>query len=251
MAITTEGRQLTERFRQQQLAIRGKTGRDIAKAWKAFDPRSIRSYGDFVALATLIVNERHNESSELGTAYYNLFRQAEGFGGVLQTIAALPLDPDNIIGSLRATGLATALSALFKGESVGAASLKGLVAASGSASRLALNGGRDAVMLTMGNDRAARGWARVTSGSPCSFCAMLASRGPTFESRRTANFRAHDWCVCQPEPHYEGSAWPGKGREFERIWKDATRVALERGEDTTVVFRRRIEGRPDPPLNEE
>lgn len=246
MARTEEGRLLTQRFRREQLGLRNRVGADLSEAWKIFNPSRIESYGDFVTIATALIIQRHGESSDLGTAYYNLFRQAEGVGGAINVVGAMPLDLDNIVSNLRATGLATALSALYSGESIGAASVKGLIAAVGASTRLALNGGRDAVILTMGNDALTTRWARVTSGSPCSFCAMLASRGPSFASEDTASFRSHSHCVCQPEPHYEGSHWPGNARNYRSMWEAAAKKAEETGEDPAVVFRRQIEGRDDP-----
>lgn len=252
MARTEEGTLLTQRFRREQLGLRNRMGADLSEAWKVFDPSSIASYSDFVTIATAVINQRHGESSDLGTAYYNLFRQAEGVGGAISVVGAMPLDGDSIIDNLRATGLATALSALYSGESIGAASAKGLIATIGAATRLTLMGGRDAVILTMGNDALTTRWARVTSGSPCSFCAMLASRGPSFASEDTASFRSHSHCVCQPEPHYEGSHWPGNARNYRSMWEAAAKKAAETGEDPAVVFRRRIEGREDPkPATEE
>ncbi|WP_338932629.1 hypothetical protein WEB32_29640 [Streptomyces netropsis] len=60
------------------------------------------------------------------------------------------------------------------------------VTAAGAADREAIRSGRDLIDRAVQEDRRALGWARVTDGNPCSFCAMLAARGAVYKSRATA-----------------------------------------------------------------
>lgn len=40
------------------------------------------------------------------------------------------------------------------------------------------------------------GWARITSAGCCSWCSMLAARGPVFRTKDSAGFEAHRHCQC-------------------------------------------------------
>src|SRR5690606_32229579 len=113
-----------------------------------------------------------------------------------------------------------------------------------AAMRHALNGGREAIIRSVNADRLALGHARATSGNPCSFCAMLASRGPVFKDdgfdRSDPRFsgpgeaKVHDNCTCSLEPVYHrDTGWPPGSERYRDLWKQAK---AEEG-DTTTNFR--------------
>lgn len=52
-------------------------------------------------------------------------------------------------------------------------------------------------------DPAAVGWQRVTSGSGCRFCRMLAGRGAVYRAN-TARFASHPGCSCTAAPVFDG-----------------------------------------------
>jgi len=113
-------------------------------------------------------------------------------------------------------------------------------AAAGSATRHVLTGGRRSLLTLVEADPQALGWARVTDGDPCAFCAMLASRGPVYGSEAAAGFSAHDACACTAEPVYSRQApWPGRAREFQELWRETTRNTS--GRDSINAFRRAYE----------
>jgi hypothetical protein len=136
---------------------------------------------------------------------------------------------------------------------------RALVQASGAASRHVANGGRLATLRAIDRDDVVKGYIRVTKEDPCYFCAMLASRGPVFRSewqaggsnrrgRRNAQagvpflgeglFKVHDHCRCTVEPVMFGDAnWPGRGREFQKLWNDNIRGRYT-GEDAIRAWRR-------------
>ncbi|MFD7101925.1 VG15 protein [Streptomyces celluloflavus] len=64
-------------------------------------------------------------------------------------------------------------------------------AVAGAADRDAQMGGRDLMQESSHADRAVIGWARVTDGDPCWFCAMLASRGAVYRNAWTARYQGH------------------------------------------------------------
>ncbi|MDR6868709.1 hypothetical protein J2Y69_003333 [Microbacterium resistens] len=65
----------------------------------------------------------------------------------------------------------------------------------GSAKRQIINASRDHLIAISKAHKKIKGWARVSDGNPCGFCAMLVGRGPVY-SEDTANFDAHDRCGC-------------------------------------------------------
>lgn len=229
MARTAEGAALTRQHRTQQLALRASVLRDLALIWPTWEPGDVAGFADFLDLARVLIESRHADSSGLAAAYFRAFRAAEGVGGAATPRLAARLPFADIAASLRATGLAGTLRAMRAGQSPQAAARNGFVQASGSAARLVLAGGRDTVIASTRADRQATSWIRVTSGTPCAFCAMVASRGPEFGSERAAGFQAHDHCACQAEPYYRGSKLPPASERFAEQWTAAQRAARESG----------------------
>lgn len=79
---------------------------------------------------------------------------------------------------------------------VGDAMSKAADNAAGRAVEIALDGGRNLAYDTAARDRVAIGWRRVTDTNPCSFCAMLASRGTVFKE---GSYAASDARFDPPE----------------------------------------------------
>lgn len=115
---------------------------------------------------------------------------------------------------------------------------KGAVSAAGSAVKTAMDGGRQLVDSEVAADMVAKGYQRVTDGDPCSFCALLASRGPVyddgsfpgsdkflapaeFEDATGSNSvaRVHDHCRCGLVPVYSSfSPVDPWGKVALRVW---------------------------------
>lgn len=82
----------------------------------------------------------------------------------------------------------------------------------GSMTRMVNNGGRQAITDAVEADPDAVGWMRVTDADPCSWCAMMASRGAVYTNAESAGrakndrfvgegaFKWHDHCGCQAVP---------------------------------------------------
>lgn len=139
--------------------------------------------------------------------------------------------------SLQVTGPGELKRRAARGESEVQAKHGGLKVVSGSASRHVLTGARETTLTLVKADSRALGWARVTDGDPCYFCALLASRGPVYKSRASAGFQPHDACACVPEPVYSrNAAWPGDARQYQRLYYQATRGYS--GKDAIRAFRR-------------
>lgn len=239
MAATLAGAQLTVQHRSAQLALRAVTLRQVLRVWPAFDPEHIATSWPPVETALMsVIGQRRKDSATIAAGYFEAFRAAERIGGT-----AAPVLSAFDVGataraetSLQVTGYVTTerLTALRHPDPARTA----LVRVSGAVARHVLDGGRETLLASVRADRRALGWARATSGNPCSFCAMLASRGPAY-GERTGDFQSHDHCACSLEPVYRrDQEWPAGSRDYQRLWQEAT--GKLNGENARHAFRRAI-----------
>jgi hypothetical protein len=239
MARTPEGKLLTDLHRRQQMALRASVVRDVMKLWPAWQPSKPDSYQAFERAMVLLVQSRSVQSAAISARYYEMFRAADAPGR--QIARTVPLaaarDEAEIRASISVTARAGVHTALGAGQTYEAAMRNGLVRVSGAASREVLNAGRDTILEEVKRDPRSQGWARVTGADACPFCAMLSSRGPAY-SESGVDFEAHDHCSCGAEPVYEGSEWPGRGREFQQRWYESDR--------TLNGFRQSMNKTPEP-----
>lgn len=235
MARTDAGAVLTVQHRQTQLRLRARALQDYQRIWPLWqgDPRT---FNRLVEASVPLVRAHHRVSAAVAAAYYDSFRRAEQADGDATPRLAPPVEVERVIASLYVTGRVATGKAILAGQSPQAAMQTAFVRTSGALSRHVLSGGRDTLILSAAEDRAAQGWARVTGGEPCGFCAMLASRGPVY-SEDTVDFQAHDHCSCSAEPSYDGSEWPGRAREFRQLWREHA----EGTENPLQNFRRVVE----------
>lgn len=119
----------------------------------------------------------------------------------------------------------------------------------------AIRAGRDLVDQASKRDRRVVGWARVTDGNPCHFCAMLASRGAIYTSRQSAEAvsdgrpndpeglkKYHPGCHCQVVPVYSRNDFlTPEARRLSREWKDVTRG--KSGAEARKAWRQHMEAR--------
>ena len=220
MARTLEGKLLTEEHRRRQLGLRALTMKDVVKvypSWRLRDPETYKRLEDLLVTLTQM---RHSQSAAIAARYYQEFRAVDAPAGTAASVEMTyrGLEEGRIRAAVSATSRAAVWRALGAGQSYEQAMANGLVEVSGAVARLSLNGGRDTITDAVQTDAKALGWARVTGEAPCAFCAMLASRGPVYKEE-TVGFDAHDHDACSAEPVYPGSEWPGRGREFQQMWK--------------------------------
>nr|WP_141564284.1 hypothetical protein [Mycolicibacterium palauense] len=152
----------------------------------------------------------------------------------------------------------------------------GLANSAGAGIRHAMNGGRNAMGRTAERDERLIGWARVTDGNPCYFCALLASRGAVYRKysfnqggRRKWNgtltkadrdFKAnpearelpkgytnvakvHDNCRCQLRPVYSNAqTWDAEALYYRDMWDDISRKHYWKSNDKIIQeFRKAYE----------
>lgn len=246
MALTPQTAALTEEHRQAQLQIQRHTLRDFLLLWPLWNGDS-GTFANLIQATQPLVQTYRSISASLAGAYYTSFRAAEAVSGA-PTVELAPLLPvDQLAASMYTTGQATIRQALSSGRSPEEARKVALVRTSGAVTRHVLNGGRETVLQSAQADKQARGWARVTDGEPCAFCALLAGRGAIYFSEQTADFQAHDHCGCQAIPVYRDTALPSLTRKFRDLYDQSQAAAeasgeLKPGENSTAdrlrVFRR-------------
>lgn len=191
---TGAGSALTALHYRQQLALKAQAVRDAAKLWPVYRYSDRTSWDRMVALAVPLLQARHGLSAAAGRRYFESMALLETGSRVdAPSVAGLPTGL--IIRSLAATGLVGVINGKSKGLSTQAAMQVGFSRFSGGFSRLAVNGGRDAILTAVKSSALASGYERVTSGSPCDFCASLEGEGSAEEA-----FPAHDHCSCTAQP---------------------------------------------------
>lgn len=204
MASSSEADALTRRYRRQQAALRAKVLKDLRRLWPALDWSQIdRTYPAWAAAVGALVQRERRTAASLAAAYLQAFRKVEGAPGEARIIREEGIPPGQLGASLRVTAPVAFKRGIANGMTEEEASNNAFVMASGAVTRLVLEAGRKTLLRSLAEDRHADGWRRVTSGNACAFCRMLAGRGAVY-SARTADFSAHDHCLCSAEPAYGG-----------------------------------------------
>ena len=216
MARTLAGRELTGKHRQAQLQVRARALKDFTRLWPIWTGDEA-SYQQLLQASLPLVRAYNGLSATVAGGYFDAFRMAEDPGGQATPRLPAPLDEALVLGTLHIAGIDMTRRAIAAGASPQAAQRTALVRVTGTVGRHVLAGGRDTVVLSTASDKKAGGFQRVTSGAPCAFCVLVASRGPVF-SENTADFQAHDHCACTGEPAYTGTAPPGRNAEWRELY---------------------------------
>jgi len=174
---------------------------DVARLWRVVDPDRFDETHRLLTLPLqMLVDERRRLSAGLAANYYRQVRREAGITSTFEFTLPGPVDREQLATSLTVTGPVARGKALRQGANVTEAARRAFVATSGSVSRHALDAGRETVLGALRDDpKLEYRWYRVTSGTPCDFCQMLAGRGAVYRED-TAGFKAHDHCGCYPAP---------------------------------------------------
>lgn len=253
MAQTAAGQQLTEAHRAQQLAVRAGTYENLLRLWAVVDPRDLSGTIDvFVRAAVILAGRDFDRSAGVAGRYFELFRRIEGVPGTAGAIVAARPSPEAMADQIRGAALSSIIRARRAGLSVERAKARSLTTVLGTIGKLVLNGGRMTIIGSVARDRQALGWGRVTSGDPCAFCRMLASRGPVYKTERGADFQPHDSCGCTAEVIYRGDGASEQASAYAREWQAAQAAARRDGSassgtanDALNNYRRYLDGGSD------
>lgn len=145
---------------------------------------------------------------------------------------------DSALKALRGAGPNYLKQQAGRGETEQRAMAKGLQVVSGTGVKQVLDGGRDTILELIRSDPSVTRYIRVTDGDPCAFCAMLASRGPVYETAESGGFLAHPSCACTAEPVVVADgAWPGQAAYYKRLWRSNIENKYS-GQDAIRAWRR-------------
>jgi hypothetical protein len=175
-----------------------------------------------------IVGTYGTVAADLSADWYDQARyEAAAPGRFAAAPAAVP-SLEQIRGSVR-----WAVGPLWTPEPNPAAALKNL---SASTLRLMRYSARQTILDATLADPARPRYVRVTSGSACGFCAMLAARGAVYHEGH-AEFHAHDHCHCTAEPSFGDEELPAANRRYAALWRQAS----DAEGDTFSIFRQLVE----------
>jgi hypothetical protein len=190
---------LADAFRSSQALLAMQMVAQVMAVWKQLNLADVRSSWPVLRMALAqAIRQEFTVSAQQANAYFLESRLAAGVTDTppVLTLPEMPVQ-ELITAVLDSTGpyrlLASIKAATQPLPQVFQAS--GTVLA-GAATRLVLNGGRQALLSAVQDDQRALAWLRVTASNPCAFCAMLASRGAVYKSEQSAGFQAHGHCRC-------------------------------------------------------
>lgn len=250
MALTVEGRELTEAHRKAQIAIAARAAAASKILWDRLRVSDLDgSAPAWMSAQLAVVSRSYAQSESLAESYISEYRNAENATDA--PIVGSPYARGPMAESMLLAGPSRVKLLIGKGESADGAHAKAFKKFSGIVRRQVMSGGRMMIDETTRRDKNAVGWRRVTDGNPCTFCAMLASRGPVYASKERANSIAgsglqyHGHCGCAAEIIY--GEWQPSEREqlyideYEKAAKQAN-AAGEARTQHTVLHRMRENG---------
>lgn len=195
--------QLTAAYRGVLARRRAQVVRDWLTMWpllKLDTPEALaQSYpGWSTAVKALLARDRAVLVQDTH-AYLRTYK-ALAVGTEADLAGADELPGELVDTSLRVTSFVAYFRALQQTGSPLRSSKIAFVQSSGTGSRLALNAARSATINSVRRDRQGVGWERVASASACPFCSGLTGRVTRVEA--SAEFQAHDHCLCSARPIY-------------------------------------------------
>lgn len=210
-----------------QLAIRAQALRDAMRVWPLLERARLgETFGTWLQVMAAIVNTYRGQSATAAGRFY----------GAARAHALDSPTPDALIHLAPQAEWSLLRNALgFSGPGMMTRDVAkpntALSTTLGTTARLVLDAGRQTVADTARADKAAVGWYRVTDGHPCSFCALLASRGVVYK-KDTSAFKSHNDCGCSGAPAFS------RDQPLPELSDRAAQVYRERGSgDALKAFR--------------
>lgn len=259
MASTVEGRALTEANRIEQLAVAARAVVVSRALWEQLDPFDIdRSVERWMPAQLATFQRFHAESQALTASYLSEYRVAE-IGADAGPIVAPKFPTAEMRNAALLAGPVRVKLLVGRGETPGSAHAKAFTKFSGIARRQVMSGGRMMIDATAKSDTRAIGWRRVSDGNPCTFCAMLCSRGPIYASQERAEtvggsgLQYHGHCGCTAEILYSewipNEAERGYIEDYEKAAREAEADGQQRTQDTVLWRMRQNSVYRDSPLS--
>lgn len=262
---------LAEQAQAAQAGLALMVAAAMTKLWPSLDLLHLRSSLPAFKAAVAQEVQRHAQAAAtLAARDYTAMRQAAGVAGRFTARVADPPSVEQIAQAVDwatqplwdssvpvATAVPDAPEETRKAASTAIAEAKARVAA--AADQAVHATAQDTYVENVAHDRQAKGWYREPNPGACSFCAMLASRGPCYREdsfsasnkkfKGDARAKIHNNCHCRLLPYwnvYEPSAqvraWRAKYKEVaDEIGYPGAGVSAA---DMQVAFRQALEGRP-------
>lgn len=226
MALTSEGKRLTEAHRKQQILL---STRPMAKARLIYggvlDVADLdRSSALWIEMTRQAVLDGYLDSVTLAAAYMDRFGMAEV--GQSPQIVTPGMDMSAVETDLRINGPVAIKKKISQGIPPDEAKRQAMTRLLQTVQQQVLAGGRDLIDKTVRYSGRDSRYRRVTDGKPCAFCAMLAGRGPVY-TEESVDFRSHKGCGCSGEQVY--GAWVPTDREA--LWRASYKQAAIDADD--------------------
>lgn len=241
-----------QQHRIRQNLIAAGVVRNVLEVWpRMADPTDIAgSWPALLRVLLALISDGRQRAHATASRYYIRARVLAGADDLF--VPAEPsIEPAQLTTALSVTGPGSFKKAIASGrtpeESIRAAS----ATSAASASRLVQDASRKTLEEAVAADRVAIGWARVTDGDPCAFCAMLASRGAVYKTANAAGRRNipgrpnsyHDRCGCNEKPVFSEADEPEGAAELYDQWLSVTTGSS----NPLKTWRKYWNDRQDPP----
>lgn len=193
-----------------------------------------------------LLRQYRSQSAALAGRYVADFR-AEAIGDRAVAVFAPALDVAQAELMLTVSGPIAVKQYVTKGYAVDRSMDMARAGLSLRSQQWALSAGRSTVRETAARDRKARGYRRVTDGSPCAFCAMLVADGASRGEFRSPDFKSHRNCGCTMQPIYGDDALTAEEEAWIDAYEGAANAARAAGESITYksVLPRMRRAHPD------
>lgn len=220
-----------------QVELSGEAMGQALRLWPYLDAADVAgSRGRWLALNVALVRLYQRRSAGMASLYLTQFREAEGFpGGPI--VGADTFDAVWATKALDGGGPGSLLHRVVKYDLTGPDAKAGATSDMlGAVQKQTLQGGRRVVdESTLANPRSV-GWRRVSDGSPCGFCALMASRGPVFKTASSAGVGRH-WhskCGCSVEEVFGDWDPTPTEKQFDGDYEKAAQAATAAGRKRTA-----------------
>jgi hypothetical protein len=234
-----------------QLAIRARLLRDVTRLWPALDAKRLdETFPGWIRAMSLLVRSYHGQSATAAASAYREARSVATQSPAPRSLIKLAPEPadDWLNKAFGFSGPGMLNRDTVKPNTALSITL-------GTASRIALDGGRTTILETVKHDPVALGWYRVTDSDPCAFCALLASRPAlkhddgslrrgalyqkdSFDSSNarfegSGEFKVHNDCGCSLAPLFSMS------QDLPDVAQEAAEIYKNRGQgDALKAFRK-------------
>lgn len=236
---------------QGQARLAEAIARLIAARWRTLVTAPGVGGDEFLERALRDIRMQYDRSSRLASSYYGQSRRLAVPGAPAFAPTAPVLEDEAVIVALVASGFEELSRELAAGQDLAAALERAGDSAARAAARTSLAGGRHLITDAVARDSVALGYywqTREDGKAPCSWCAMLASRGPVFketswESDPRPDGRkkvsAHDNCACHLAPVWsQDQELPDGIADLYNDWIDVQATGRWGGHDAIKAWRR-------------